>query len=458
MRSLQLFVTTLSVMIASPTTSYGDGSEPIMGASVGGVVPGASDPGGKINSDRDSNQVGGKCRPAAGVGMDQIERWYQADIARRGPNSQFRYVYIPPDMLGDEVTANLARIGLFKALNHTAYNANIIHIGEDVSEKHGVLYAIDTVALWGQSGPDKWGVVSDPLNQNGSGGQFAARQPFSPAPSIAAASFDPLRPAPADQVAYNAVYGNVYNELIDMPAQEPQLRERLGIGRDPVAFGAVKEAIVFGPRIFYLMVANNGLKYWVSADEFENNEGGNIPYSPNQLPNVRDFPKVEVFGTQAHEAWHEMPNGFNAYYIWGNAKQERSKAEQIFVVDPNNKRTGDLINGRSCITCHMSGVQAASSDLAGAGSNWTSNEELARLYGESRTRFQAAMREVVKVACNAPQTWLEDVVTASFKREPVNVLIQRVEGTGDGTLDMIWDPDSPHVTGGQGFALQGAAN
>ena len=385
----------------------------------------------KINADRDDvdsqneadGSVGGEAGTASCKTLDsnmteaQMNEWVNAHKGSAN-NANYKYVYIPPSMLANQELANLARVGLFKALNHTAINAPAIHVGEDVSDGHCAVYAIDVSKLWGNNGVRKWGVIAS----------AQGRRPFSPAPRIAAKAFDANAPAPADQVAYNAVYGNVYNELINAPRNESGLRQRLRMPRQVTAFGAKKEAIVFGPRIFWLRENAQGVKYWASGDNFFGQRGAEIPYNSSQTPRFKgNGSQVTVWNTHASEAWHDMPNGFLAYYIWGNGTQERSKAEKSFVIDPNNKRTRDLINGRSCISCHISGPQAVPSDLQGG--SWTDNTVLAQKYAESRTKFQAAMRQIVEKVSTGPKEFNEQVITGAFPKEPVDVLIRRVEGT-----------------------------
>src|SRR5690606_5956550 len=120
----------------------------------------------------------------------------------RYAGANWKIVTIPLTALQKKEDANLARVGLFKALNHTAMDAQEIYVGEDVSEGHCAVYAIDVDQLWPGKGQRKWQVIS----------QLEERQPFSPAPRQSARTFDGNQPVQADRLVYNALYGNIYNE------------------------------------------------------------------------------------------------------------------------------------------------------------------------------------------------------------------------------------------------------
>lgn len=164
----------------------------------------------------------------------------------------------------------------------------------------------------------------------------------------------------------------------------------------------------------------DGRKYWTTADDFDGQRGDPVPYLARHQftrPNFRSNGQLSrpdlKTNTVASEAWTEMKNGFIAYYIWGNSAQRRGRAE-LFVEDPDNIKIqynyAYLETGRSCITCHAQGVQAAPSDVATAVENgtfrggnldvikrhWTSNDKLRDVYGETRVKFHASMKKLVE--------------------------------------------------------------
>jgi hypothetical protein len=368
------------------------------------------------------------CEAAGNVTKADIDGYVAKHSAA---NPKFKYVHVPLDLIGNENAASLARVGLFKALNHTAIAAKKVYVGEDVSDGKRIVYAIDPEQLWPGYGESAWKTIAAARGPNTGipGAQPQKEKPF---------AADKVQPM--DVVAYNALVPSVYLTLIKAPAFEAGVSANLKAG-PPIAFSAIKDAIVFGPRIIFVRKAADGRNYWVTCDEFIGREGKALNVSAQKTPNVAGVKcngsgSLSIATIQAHEAWHDMENGFPAYYVFGAASQTRGKAERLFVVDPGNPvRTatsqgmhgGELLTGRSCITCHVAGVQQMPSDLAGQG-NWTSNEKLRKLYDESRERYQGAMRKIVeKVSCSSDDSWNEAVVTGGGKAEPANALIKRLE-------------------------------
>ena len=394
----------------------------------GDRTPDAGSGNGKINSDRDTRPEGEgapgtddgvSCTIDASINQAKIDQWVATDKANN-PSANRKYTHVPLDMLSNKEDANLARVAVFKALNHTAMDVKEIVVGEDISEGHCAVYAFSIEKLWTGRATANWQAV---ISAQG-------RQPFSPARPQSLAAFDGNASVPMDRLAYNVTHGNIYNELINTPSQEPGIRQRYNIQDEVIAWGAVKQAIVFGPRIFWLRKSADNRFYWASGDRFDGQRGAEIPYTGNDTPQFKNGAsgsQVTVFGTHASEAWIEMDNGFIAYFVWGNAQQERSKAEQSFVIDPGNDVNRDLITGRGCITCHLNGSQSAPSDLAGQGV-WATNAQLGEFYSKTTTAFQAAMRTIVEAVVDADEETREKYITTSIGEEPVDAMIRRIEG------------------------------
>jgi hypothetical protein len=380
--------------------------------------------GGKINSDRDDpNRIKGvDCIVDPTITQASIASWVTADKAKRGAASNFKYTHVPLDMLKNKDDANIARVAVFKALNHTAMDMKEIHVGEDVSEGHCAVYAFDTAALWGGRAASNWTAVTS----------AQGRQPFSPAPRQSLEAFDGNNSVAMDRLSYNVVQGNIYNELINTPRNEGGIRSRYNIQDTVLAWGAMKEAIVYGPRVFWLRQSATERLYWATGDRFDGQPNTEIPYSGNDTPRFKNGAggsQVDAWGTHASEAWIEMDNGFIAYFVWGNATQERSKAEQSFVIDPGNPVTQDLITGRSCITCHLNGSQSAPSDLAGQGV-WATNAQLGEFYNKTTVKFQAAMKTIVEAVSDGDDDYNNKITMGILGEEPIDAMVRRVEGIG----------------------------
>jgi hypothetical protein len=372
------------------------------------------------------------------LSLETIKQWAATDRAKRGTDASFiKYTYLPNAIKDDKDKANLARVGVFKALNSTSMGNSEIVLGEDVSDGHGLLFAFDIRKFWGDKAQRNWQTVAGGRGKN----------VFASAPAQSLRSFPADEPVRVDRLAYNLTHGKVYNVLIDNPPYEQNLRRQQGIKSEIVAWAAQKNAIVDGPRIAWLRELPDGRKYWATGDEFYGREGKEIPYASGD-PVVRlrggargGMLAIKGGGTVASEAWMEMKNGLISYYIWGNAAQERTRAEQSFIIDPANKRSRFVINGRSCITCHAAGSQGAPSDMATYIDNgrissqyvtrakefWTTNDKLEKIYAETRVKFQEALGKIVYGISDGDKAYNEKIKLGGGEAEPLLFLINMIE-------------------------------
>ena len=224
-----------------------------------------------------------------------------------------------------------------------------------------------------------------------------------------------------------------------------------------------KDAIVCGPRIaafrlvfpdvpkgqplptysnakeaMELVKQGKGLIYSFTTDEFDGRDEGSIKYK--NAPTDKDQRSTGALRAApgddstavASEWWIQLPNGFMYYSIHGEGSQERGKAEFPFATDPANWKQGaDLTTGRSCITCHMKGSQAAITDAEFEGKNgWTANSDLKVLNDFTTTRFGDPMAKLTQ-ALSDDQTGLNDKIM-SGTIEPIKKAIATVEGTYPG--------------------------
>jgi hypothetical protein len=384
----------------------------------------------------------------------KIAQWVDEHrVAQGGNGANYGYVHIPLNMATNQQQANMARIGIFKALNHVSTSPQI-YTGEDISEGRGIAYAIDTRRVWPNAGFTKWDIIARPLNEGGNSGN---RNPFlrtrgdilSIRGPMELANVDPQQSMEGARFVYNATFPNIYNELINTPNQARKLVNENGVGQRPVAMAAHKQAIVNGPRVSSFFKTADGRYYISTADYFANKEGDEIPYATgNPTPNFKNngsrIVDLPGGGNVVSESYIIGTNYCPKYYIWGAGSQERGRAEFVFVKDPQNhaKSDGDyLVTGRSCITCHVSGAQAAPNDmdryinegriapenLAAAKAIWTKNEQLNGIYGEIISDFRTkCMQPILKQVSNGTAEFDNHVLSGASK-EPVLFLIRQIE-------------------------------
>jgi hypothetical protein len=163
------------------------------------------------------------------------------------------------------------------------------------------------------------------------------------------------------------------------------------------------------------------------------------------IPKFRYDGMVGDYGTVAAEAWSHMQNGLIAYYVWGNANQERTRAEQSFVVDPLNLHKGGYLITGFCVFCHVNGVQSAPNDIWTAleggkitGGNqarlkefWTSNDVLYEKYDEDRDIYQRAVRKIVIGISDGDAAFNKSVILGTNEREPSYYLTSIISKSRD---------------------------
>lgn len=391
------------------------------------------------NTPNSGGSVGGNTGPvvsykefSGAYNAEQIAKWVDADKAKRGADaSKYRYASIPEAFSKDKKNANYARIGLSKALNSVAYSAEDISNPEDVSEGYGLVFAINIEKLWGEKASSKWTVTAN----------ATAKQVFSPAPRLDLRAFPADQTVGADRLAYNVLHGGVYNQLLEFPAKGQSLIRSLKADKVTHKY-AVRNAITYGPR--YAQRRQLGDReggYWESFDDFNGRKRELIWITGNPIPRFRQDGMVADFGTVASEAWYHLKNGLPAYIIWGNANQERSKAELSFVTDPLNHKDRQLVNG-FCVFCHITGVQAAPNDmwtaieegkvtrdLEKAKEFWTNNEDLGQAYAKDRQLVVNALKKIVLGMSDGDAAFNDGVINGSDEREPCFFLTSSISGS-----------------------------
>lgn len=251
-----------------------------------------------------------------------------------------------------------------------------------------------------------------------------------------------------------------YNEIMEIPGQANQLERQVGVdnsrGLESYHYAAVDDAITHNSRLIWTPKniddsleqaivkkgGKPGLHYWRGVDIRRRDP---FDYYRRPVPNFfgRDFSHIQARGSQnggsAAEIIFGLPNGCQGYMIAGFANQRRNDALRDIVVDPNDgaRNGGRLLNGVSCESCHMYGLQTTHDDMR-EHLEENRNQYRARTYQtalelypgtdvirekvtQDRDRFMNAMAEMAEVG-----TTTTNVRKIMQNREPVQFLFKRV--------------------------------
>jgi hypothetical protein len=411
-----------SASTPSSTTRPRSGNEPPPDLTY--VTPETGNP---INAGRDAATKSG--RPAykpvpAGYSAAMVQQFVSAHQTR---NPGHRYVFLSPQIAADKDKANIIRVAIGKAWNHLSWLAEI-DVPQDISDGAGLVFALNAQKIWGTRADQNWGYIANCTPKAGID--------ISPANTRGCQSFAADQPAEAARFVFNAVNGGPYASIHQTPGSYSSFKRKFRMG-PIIATSTHKEAIVCGPRITaYRYVQLNGVQllYSFSSDEFNGRDNGNINYT--NAPTERNERGTGAFTSSpggnsvaiATEWWMQLPNGFMYWGIHGEGSQERGRAEFPFAIDPANWRQGwELQTGRSCISCHVAGIQSAPSDPEFAGRNgWTPNDQLNQLYAQSREKFQRAMQQLVAGLSDGDDAFNQQLVSGTI--EPVARAIREIEG------------------------------
>ena len=385
----------------------------------------------KINGGRDTSTTpatGTVCKPVpADYGLEMAKTWV---AAHKASHPDWKYVYIAPEVVTNNETLNLHRVAVLKIWNSLSFTKTI-DLGEDASDGHCLVRALNPQAIWANAATENWGYISNATPKRNIA--------IAPAPvgSLKAFTADENALVSSGRFVFNASNGGPYANVMATPPDYKSFLQKYPLS-PVVAASAHTEAIVCGPRMTgWRTVQVNGVSryYAGTSDEFSGRSGAPAPYrdkapTENESPDFAHgsfiFPKGDTPRGLVSEWWMQLPNGMLYYGIHGEAGQERGTTEKSFAVDPANwAQNGDLATGRSCFTCHVNGVQAAASDYAGQ-NGWTSAEELRKLYDPVRTEFRAAMQQIVAAVADRDVV-LNDAIVNGVK-EPISRAIALIEG------------------------------
>ncbi len=417
------------------TTNTGSGTEEKINGGGQGATSGTGGSG-TGGSGTTTTTTGGKHAPykpvPSGYSRTNVDAWVNA---HKAANPGFRYVYVPAELVSDPEKVNILRVAAGKAWNHLSWQT-AIDVPVDISDGHGLAFALNAQAVWGAQADTNWGYVANCTPKN---------IDISPAPRGACEAFPADQAVNIPRFVFNATNGGPYANVHQTPGNFNAFQRTFDLG--PIRYTSThKEAIVCGPRITAyreITLRNPPMKLWYSfsSDEFDGRDGGNINYQ--SAPTDNDMRSTGALNAGpndgntaiASEWWIQLPNGFMYWGIHGEGSQERGKAEFPFAIDPANwRQNNDLATGRSCITCHLAGIQSAQSDANFEGKNgWTSNAELNTFYASVRGKFQTAMQTLVTGLSDGSDDLNSRMVNGTI--EVVSKAIREIEGGYTGGND-----------------------
>ncbi len=387
--------------------------------------------------------------------LDLVNEWVRLDQAKRGADAPFiKYTYLPEKFLVNETETNYARIGIAKALNSLAIEAEDIIPLEDISG-HGLAFALDIRKFLSGDAATKWNWIAQgqPIALGGGGFQDLAGP-------LRLAAFDPAAVVPADRLAYNALHGGIYTALLDTPPLRSNLETQLGLGERTTKL-AFEHGITFGIRYAerrtFTQTYKNGQTregfYWITFDPFDPGPGLDdvLPWKENggRVPTFNATGLMVDYRTNvATESYYSMKNGLFAYYVWGSNDQRRSRADPRFVVDPLHRDDAnapqDVVTGL-CANCHVNGVQGAYNEMAEAIEKttvtnqaaidfWTPNGQSYATFQKDRAIFKKAMEKIILSISSGSGLFNEKIVEGSDQKEPIYYLLRYIGNhSGDTT-------------------------
>jgi mono/diheme cytochrome c family protein len=226
----------------------------------------------------------------------------------------------------------------------------------------------------------------------------------------------------ADWFVANACLPPLYHDILGLPSTVQGLERMLAIDavrdlseeKNVARAGLRSSGVSQNNRVLERHVSQHGA-YWKSFD-FKSNIGEqNIFRDPLR------------FNAAGNEIIFSLPNGLQAYFLANAAGVRLNDAPITIVADRNNPDDPVIHNGRSCMSCHFSGMQSFKDEirpvLVGMTTDqfdrdralviYPSQEVLDRLVEKDQSRFQAALGKT-----GSP-------LPTSANEEPVNALSRK---------------------------------
>jgi len=340
---------------------------------------------------------------------------------------RIRYLSLLPlhnDSLVPEERLELMRQGVAKLLNSLSSNPRVATFPRVGPE--GVFHRVDLDDIGWSS--ELWDEVASfypyALDDGGSRALGA----------VTGAAVSVMR---ADWLAANATRGQLYNRILDLPADLKGLEAKLQVdiaknlreGRAPRA-GFTESGVSRANRLVerHEIGAYEGM-LWLSYDFAKSSDRGSI----HDFPLGPEFAGLaggdKVFKEDGGELIWTLPNGFLAYLIIDTLYNRLDGPAPTDIVADREAVTGrsEVVNAISCMICHQHGMRDVPADeirpLAGAATFsaeekrliealYVPVEEMNALIAADRQAFQAALAKA-------------GVGTAG--REPIRMLVEAYE-------------------------------
>lgn len=370
------------------------------------------------------------------VSEQEVKDWVTADRAKVAAADAPFMVYVSAHEMHNAGLAadqlNMGRAALSKVLNSTARWAPKVVNPVDVNGK-GMVYRFDIRDYWGYNkgvktiifgGSDDdifFGNRKDVLTFRFNYAKTVSQDPDF-AKKIWARVLQGSLDAPhqsgkatnikgfkgdyveLSQLVYTLSRPDVYNAVMSIPCYADELEDELEIVKtngENYQFVIVNKGITIAARQMFRASMKSGGYYWKSFDIFTGN-GQVFPYIEHPLPKYvtvngggtdKKFSLLASLvgktytgenGVQQHasETFWQMPNGMQAFAIFGGLNQRRTDAFTIIVVDPRRARNAAkdggnprgelrLNNPASCFGCHEEGMKRENNDLRDSVDNGT---------------------------------------------------------------------------------------
>ena len=150
----------------------------------------------------------------------------------------------------------------------------------------------------------------------------------------------------------------LYHDILDLPNSARELEQKLGIDaardleeeKNVARAGLRSSGVSSNNRVLERHASAHGA-YWKSFDFRSNLDDQNIFKDPLQL------------NPAGGEIIFNLPNGLQAYLLVDAFGRRIDEAPIAIVADRNNPEDPVIRNGRSCISCHHSGIQGFKDDV-----------------------------------------------------------------------------------------------
>jgi hypothetical protein len=343
---------------------------------------------------------------------------------RRG---RIRYVSLLPlhnDALVPSEQLSLMRQGVAKLLNSLSSNPRVAKF--DAVGPEGVYFRVDLDSIgWSK---ELWDEVASfyPYAFDDGGARALS--------GVTGSKVSVMR---ADWLAANATRGQLYNRILDLPADLKGLEAKLQIdiaknlreGKPPRA-GFTSSGVSRANRLVerHEIGAYKG-SLWLSYDFAKSADRGSI----HDFPLGPEFAKLGGGGKSFKEDGGEiiwtLPNGYYAYMIMDTLYHRLDGPAPTDIVADREAVTGrsEVVNAISCMICHQHGVRDLPADeirpLAGAATFSPEEKQLIEALYLPTEQTNA----LVKKDREAFQAALAEAGIGSTGREPIRLLVEAYE-------------------------------